>query len=229
MSVIHYSDKMLNKYPFIYSQVQQGFLTQIIYYVLDSRYRKAYNLRNWLDDQFNDVSDLLTIAATKIPVRESYDEQAIEVLKYVRNHLTYTADSSNWSADEYWATANEIVQKWKDDCDGFAVLTYVLCRLKGIPADRLLIMTGDVEGGGHAWLAYKPINYPHNYVFLDGCYWYTNKSVKSRNIFTVIEKGITEFQHNSLGFRKIESKYKSIWFAFNEDVSYSRFKLKKLV
>jgi hypothetical protein len=81
-------------------------------------------------------------------------------------------------------------------------------------------MAGDVDGGGHAWVAYRPINYPLNWAFLDWCYWIDLKGMDNRSLFFVNKKAITGSYMSGGVPTAVMSKYKSLWFAFNEDVSH---------
>jgi hypothetical protein len=102
---------------------------------------------------------------------------------------------------------------------------YLLARIKGVPANRLLIMAGGVlagdgaSQGGHAWLGYRPTYYPLNWVFLDWCYYPDISDIENKEIYTIDGKTITD----SMGETII---YQRIWFAFNEDVSFRELRTK---
>jgi intein/homing endonuclease len=103
------------------------------------------------------------------------------------------------------------------NCEDGAILMYVLCRLKNVPANRLLLMAGDVlvgkgaSQGGHAWLAYRPFNYPLSFVFLDWCYNPDLRPVDEMTLYNVKSKFILSDSF---------SAYKWIWFACNEEYSF---------
>jgi len=116
---------------------------------------------------------------------------------------------------EYWQTYAETLQTRTGDCEDGAILMYVLCRVSGIPANRLLILTGDVRGGGHCWLSYKPMNQPWNLTFLDWCYYYTSKRIETRPKFWISKSN--QILGNGI-------RYKKLWWAFNENNTYIGFK-----
>jgi len=220
MAIIHFSDKLIEKHPEIFDNVQNRLIDTILAYCIDWRTWKVATLKNWIKEQIDDPSSLLQeIAADKITTYKDPDQQALAVLKWVNFNISYTSDDKQYKIGEYWATANETLRSKEGDCEDGAILIYVLCRLKGIPANRLWIMAGDVQGGGHSWVAYKPKNYPLNPVFLDWCYWYNGATVANRSLFTIVNKDIIE---HSGPKTIILSNYFKIWFAFNEDKSYTK-------
>lgn len=202
----------------VFDNLQTKYKFSIIQYIINSKYRTKEKLQGWLKAQVQNPSIKLQEVAQSIEFGNSYDECMMNILSYVRNNLKYTPDSTVWKSEEYWATANEIVEGMKDDCDGGATLIYVLARLKGVPANRLLIFAGDVEGGGHAWLGYKPEEYPLNWTFLDWCYWVNLRSIKDRPKFEIQKKRIIEYKND---LETKDSNYKSIWFGVNEDFGYT--------
>lgn len=227
--VIHFNNNVLKKYPEIYDAIQDKIISKIVYYIIDSKYRKSVNLRGWIEAQVLTPSPKLVLAASKIENKSNYDLQVIEILKWVKTALKYSGDVFTYKMKEHWNSGAETIDTYEGDCEDGAILMYLLCRIKGVPANRLLIAAGSVKGGGHAWLCYKPINYPLNYVFLDWCYWYSSKSVSQRNMFEVIGKTIREFKKSHLmkgAWQQSISLYYNIWFMFNEDKSYPSIDIK---
>jgi len=217
----HFSNILFKKLPFV---------KKVIYYVINSNYRKATNLTKWIEKQVENPSQELINLANEIKDYENMDKQIIEVLKFVFYYIKYKSDRVNWNANEYWATANEIIKKRADDCDGGATLSYVLARLKGIPAKRLVILTGNVGKNniGHCWLGYFPNNYPFNLWFMDWCYYPTFK-YKFRDLYFIKNKQIIRYAYDYKiqNFKKIDSKYNKIWFGFNEEISFTSMWWKK--
>lgn len=197
----------------IFNYTQNSFLSNIVTYIINSNYRDAINLRNWINDM--DLSPL-TLIQSEIQDYDSYDEQATACLRWVQANITYISDKKSWKITERWQTVTETLEKRKGDCEDGAILLYCLCRLKGIPANRLLLMAGTVEGGGHCWLAYKPQRYPLDFVFLDWCYWYNANDVGNRPFYEVNDR----FIYDSTDLVAEPCKYQLLWFAFNEDISY---------
>jgi transglutaminase-like putative cysteine protease len=192
----------------VFNNIRSNYVSNIIYWIIDSKYRTSIRLSTWM-------KELSTTESIKvldsIPNSTNYDEQAIYCLHYVRNNITYKSDTTVWKMSEKWQTPDETLIKKTGDCEDGAILLYQLCRLKGIPSSRLLLLCGDVVGGGHCWLAYKPMDLPINFVFLDWCYWYDANSIDYRTKFYMDGKQI-------IGFEK--HNYLNIWLGFNEDASY---------
>lgn len=228
----------------VFEYVEESLPTRIINWCIDSKYRKSVHLSNWLNSQLENIT--LAEVVLDIPTREDSDEQVIECLRWVKNNIYYKKDSDNWSYEEKWQTANETLTRWFKtvngkkvfhkisdtkptdvlnpvrcgDCEDGAILLYLLCRLKGVKANRLYIIAGDTTTGGHCYLAYRPKQYPLNYVFLDWCYNPILKSIESRNKFYVTEDNQVK-EYNSEGI-ETNSIYAKVWFAFNEDKGFRK-------
>lgn len=230
--IMHYSDKLVEKIEKegipVFDAMQNRIVSTIYYWVISSKFRKSVKLTKWIKKQVDNPSEKLKKYAKNIPTKSNYDAQVIEVLKWVRTALVYTRDTVTWKMLEYWNTVEESIATFKGDCEDGAILQYVLCRLKGVPANRLLIATGDVKGGGHAWLCYKPKNYPMNFVFLDWTYWYNSLAVKKRNLFQVNIKKIEEYKQKEFSWYRQESNYYKIWFMFNEQKAHPRIEYKNV-
>ena len=220
MTIFRFSREITSKHPELYEYISQGPIMAWVTYILDWRQRKATELTGWTKRQVDNPSEELLSIAQNIPTGETTDQTMLNILAFVRRHLQYVPDDVQWNTPEYWATAEEIIETWRDDCEGGALLIYVLARLKGVPANRMLIMAGDVSGGGHAWLAYMPDEYPLNWAFLDWCYWYNSQSMNMRNLYWVNGVTIHGYIHNGQVVFGTDSKYIRLWFAFNEDKAH---------
>lgn len=193
----------------VYSHINKGFLKRVVRYVIDSRYREAVKLSSWLKRQVDNPSSELLNICDSIKSYSCPDKQVIAILKYVRKNLEYVVDDKNFGRLEYWATANEVASSMLDDCDGGAVLIYVLSRLKGVPANQLFVFAGDTPYGGHAWAAYVGWYDPNCFVFLDWCYFADLRSVPRRSKYGVDGAEISG-----------DSRYQLLWFGFNEDFGF---------
>jgi hypothetical protein len=222
---------MLFKFPKVkitdevFDYIKESYISSIVTYIINSKYRKSVSLKNWLKEQCDKAVDdpfILDIVDKQIPDCNSYDEQVLSCLNWVRNNIVYKGDLKSWEMAEYWQTYRETLDKMSGDCEDGAILLYVLCRLKGVPANRLLLFAGDVVGGGHCWIGYKPESYPLNFVFLDWCYWVNLRSVEDRNKFYIKIAEIFEYRQDRDFYYNVDSNYKTIWFAFSEDSSYWR-------
>lgn len=202
----------------VFEYTQSSYLDVFITYLIDHRYRTAVSLKSWIKEQLDNPTDELITAsgiATKtLSSKATIDDKAIACLKYVIRKITYESDSKIWNTEEKWQTAQETLTKGTGDCEDGAILMYILCRLNGVPENRLLLICGNVEGGGHCWLAYKPNQYPINWCFLDWCYWPNEMYPDNRPKFYIQNQKIYGE----------DSRYYSIWFGFNASKSYTELK-----
>ena len=111
-------------------------------------------------------------------------------------NMKYVGDNSKWRMPEKWQTAHETVKEMTGDCEDGAILMYVLARLKGISANRLMLMAGNViaftgaDQVGHCWLQYKPTRYPLNWVIIDWCYMPELIPIENQNKYLILGKTI---------------------------------------
>ena len=113
-------------------------------WLIDSKYRKMKRLDLFLKDQLSnpDLVNVLREEVNNIPLRKNWDLQVMEVLRFVKKNYSYVYDKYNFGRDELWATADLIVGKKKDDCDGLNSLVYLLCRVMGVPSYLLWNLYG---------------------------------------------------------------------------------------
>jgi len=209
-----FSKKIMEKFgDVIFNYLQQSYIDKIVCYITNSKYRKAINLKSWIKEQVVNPSPLVKEIVKKIGINNDSDIQIMNILKWTKKNIKYKTDSSVWKMVEYWQTADETLQKGTGDCEDGAILLYVISRLTGIHTNRLLLFAGDVNGGGHCWLGYKPNYYPLNFCFMDWCYWYSAKNISTRTKFFIKGKEISG-----------DINYIKIWFAFNEEKSFTGLK-----
>lgn len=183
-----------------------------ITYIIDSKYRISRDLTIWLEEQtIPEVNIYYTNCQTT-------DDIMLTILRWTHKNIKYVPDLTSWKMTEKWQTAQETFSKLTADCEDGAILMYKLARGQGVPANRLLLMCGDVDGGGHCWLAYKPDGYPLNFVFLDWCYWPDLSDIKDRKFYEVSSKKIYRSYYTS---ENLDNQYFNIWFCFNEVKSHS--------
>ena len=140
-----------------------------IFYRIDWRNRKLFSIRNWLKEQINDpTNQLLDLADDFNRKFANSDKRMIEIKRYVLSKVFYETDLNRWGTPELWNTAQTTLDLGEDDCEGFAVLIFVIGRLSGIPANRLLLTCGSLKnGGGHAYLLYGA-DYDGRWYIIDG-------------------------------------------------------------
>ena len=229
--IVHWSDKIVKAYPHLLELIESSRIESIIHYFINSKYRISRNLVDWIKEQYTNPSQRLRNYAKSIKTYKNHDKQVIEVLRFVKTALVYKGDISIWKMSEHWNTAQETIDLWKGDCEDGAILIYILCRLKKIPASRLFITAGSVMGGGHAWLAYKPTNYPQNFAFIDWCYDISMTEIGKREMYTVLEKRIYKHKYRpelAYPWKMYPTQYYKIWFMFNEERAYPFIRHKKL-
>ena len=222
MTIIYVPREIGSQIPSIETHVRSNLLNKVVYYVIDSKYRKAVNLTISLKNEMRALQyDKEIVDIAKSLKGKNHDETALNCLKWVKDHVNYVTDQKKWGMNEKWESARNVYETEEGDCESGARLLYVLARLAGIPASKLWIQCGSVKGGGHAWIGYIPDEYPLNFVYLDWCYCYKPYSIPIRNKFTVADKAIHEYKRDG---EKVKSNYYNLWFVFNEEASYREFR-----
>jgi predicted transglutaminase-like cysteine proteinase len=177
--------------------------TRLISWLIDSKYRTYTRLDKFLKDQLeNPDEELVKIANTF--KKYKYDKRIVEILKYVYNDVKYLHDNTNYGKTEYWASAIETLRKKLGDCDDINSLIYILARLSGIPSFLLFCAIGNTGSGGHFWTMYfstkKGLLYP-----IDGTYYVDLRYIPTRT-----------------KFRTTTTKYKDIWYIFNDSYIFKQ-------
>ena len=120
------------------------------------------------------------------------DDLANKALKKVHSLIPYLGDPK-----EYWQYADETVYRRLGDCEDGAILMYNIMITSGVPAWRIRLNAGNVQGGGHCYLTYLRES-DNTWYVLDWCYWYKD-SVNFKKKWTDAKK------------------YFGVWFSWNED------------
>lgn len=194
----------------------------IIRYALNWKQSRTIQTKvvDWLDIQIGEAvldSDFrLFVKETIRGISDSdYDGKALAILKKVKSTIKYVGDQDSWDAPEYWQTYKETFNMKTGDCEDGAILMYVMCRIADIPENRLFLHAGNVNGGGHCWLGYRPSFNPTVFVHLDWCYWYSWAAIRSRGQFVYYKNQI----FNAITNKPHNLYYKS-WWMFNEKKGY---------
>jgi transglutaminase-like putative cysteine protease len=223
MTVIKFSPGIIQAYPDIYKYVQNSLMLKFVSYVIDSNYRRSVWLPGWIKQQ-TENPDLSIVQLANRLRGNNHDETMLNILRYVQKNIKYVSDFQKWKVVERWQTAQETLTWRTGDCEDGATLIGVLAIVAGVPNERILWMCGtcvDGEEFGHCWLAYRATLYPLNWVFLDWCTDVTIREVSLRPQFYVNIKDITQFNPVLDGYQRVESVYKTLWFAFNVDRSFT--------
>jgi hypothetical protein len=188
----------------VWDYLNSRYNINFINYIINSKYRTSIRLSKWLKEQVVPGKEL-----------ELCDKVMENILYDAKLSLRYKRDSDIWQMPEYWQTYKETSDLKTGDCEDGAIYMYIKARESGVPANRLLLMCGDVISNdtiaGHCWLAYRSDGNPFGFEFLDWCYYFNANNIGDRPRYEVLGKYI-------LGGNE---KYKKLWFAFNEDKSHS--------
>lgn len=199
------------KYPEIFEFMESKSLWYPVYYIIDSNLRKSVNVQSWSKEFIDKPSKLTLSTAATFNTKQHTDYLMTDILRWVEANIKYTGDMKSWKMSEYWQTPDETLTKKTGDCEDGAILIYALARACGVPANRMLLFAGSVDGGGHCWLGYRSDEYPLNWCFMDWCYWYDRTTPESRNKYYIKDTTIYNDPNN---------QYYTIWFGFNDKGSY---------
>lgn len=223
MTLIRFSEKCAEK---VFDNLHQGYISKIIAYVINSKYRKSIDLTPWIKRIILYDSKKIDSVLEKIPTIADYDIQMHEVFKYVVKELMYVGDNETWGMREYWAYGEQTLLRGSGDCEDGAILMYELARKKGIPSNRLFIWVGMTESGAHCSLLYRPKNYPLCFAMMDWCLYRDMDNISKRDLYLLGGKNVARFQMQSRRYNLVDSPYLKTWFLFNENYSYSEVKWK---
>ncbi len=179
----------------------QGWLKTLIWWTIDSKARTRKRIDTFLKEQLENPPFELELVASKLRGKDS-DTTIINILKYVKGRTIYKSDLKTFKMDEYWATAKETWDKMVGDCDDFNSLIYILARLAGISQIAIWNILGDTANDYHYYCVYYSPS-KGNFYAIDGTYWVSLQSLKTRPPFRLSPK-----------------KYTKIDYLFNEDYIY---------
>jgi len=175
---------------------------------IDSSYRTQKRVDLFLKKQLNTYYPMLEELALSLRIlkKGKLDDDAtiVNILKYVTNKVKYVTDKKNFGKVEYWATAEETLEKGKDDCDGINGAIYILARLAGISSLKMYCALGDTTSGYHFWIMYFSTK-RDRWFSIDGTFYPNFNELKRRNQF------ITH-----------PTKYKSLDYMFTEDYCFRK-------
>ena len=122
--------------------------------------------------------------------KQGNDYTIHQILKWVKNNITYQSDMKVHNQIEYWQTSEETLKLSTGDCEDGAILILTLAYHSKIDMALTDLTWGSVIGGGHAYIVYTREEDAVE-VILDWCYWYTSIIVKLRKWFHIEEKYLT--------------------------------------
>lgn len=176
-------------------EYETNMVKSFIQWLIDSKHRKYKRLDLFIRHQIEEPSDDVLALAKNFSKIRDYDKRIVEILRYVRDYTDYVSDIEQYNRKEHWATAEEVIESRKDDCDGINATIHVLARLSGIPSYLLYSCIGKVSAGGHYWLVYLSPKTGQMYP-IDGTYYYDRRAIPHR--------------------RTLNSLYTKIWYVFND-------------
>ena len=197
--MIQLSDKLTHKLmeSTFGAEYSLNFVQSFVQWLIDSKYRTYKRLDKFISEQLDNPSSFVLEYTKRFDkYKDDYDKLIIEILRFVRSYITYMHDIDNYNKIEYWATAEEVLNHKKDDCDGMNSLIHILARLCGIPSYLLYSVIGDVAEGGHYWLVYLSPKTGKLYT-IDATYYYDNRAIQYRP------------QMNT-------NRYTKLWYVFND-------------
>lgn len=156
-----------------------GFTERIVYYWTDRRVATLINVQSWIKNNL-DCEDAYKELILRYPTLASSTQfwKVKRTLAFINQKIKYTPDQEVWKVAEMWQTPAETWQLKTGDCEDGALLIYALLHKLGIEEERLRIVAGDVDGGGHAYVVWlsdeDALEYP-----IDWCYWYSTSYVMS--------------------------------------------------
>ena len=177
---------------------ENGWMKTYYYYMIDSKFRKSVEVRQWLNSWIEEESKDLPILG-----EGQTDQHALSCLAWVKEQVHYIGDQEHWQMVEYWQKPSETLLAHSGDCEDGAILLYCLMKKNGFSDDQVFIACGDVNGGGHCYVVYVSKEDAVHYA-LDWCYW-ANQSLK-------VKYG--ESPNYFFGDKE--------WFRFNSSGTYTR-------
>lgn len=210
--------------------VDRYWITKLVNYITDWRYRKLVRIKDWLKEQMSSLklqdiiknNNLIDYVESDKYGNKLFDGLVRKILHLVYSRTVYQTDKTQYGVEEVWQTSIDTWNKKIGDCEDFSILILTLARLCGVPPNRIRLVAGDVEGGGHAWIRYLPDFYPINPVYIDGTYWVDLTPIPKRKFYNDTSDVITEETIDNQ--KPKDSKYKRIWWGVNDEREYGEFR-----
>ena len=143
----------------------------------------------------------------------SHDQTIENIQRWVVQNIKYVGDDLSQGTVEYWQFPFETLAFKNGDCEDGALLITALALHCGVPAFRIRVVAGMVQPaptapeGGHGYVSYLRET-DNNWVAIDWCYLEdSNVPMASKTIL------------------KQNAFYKSVWFSFNSEYSWSEQRL----
>ena len=185
-----------------FGAISTNWFYELYSWCINSKTRQFKRVDLFLKDQLDNVKDTDNLYLLAQSLRgKTPDETAFNIEEWVWKNTSYDLDIKNFGAEEYWATANEVFIRRKDDCDGLNSLIFILCKLAGIGSSCLYSVLGSAKGGYHYYCLYYSTKL-NKLVKLDATYLPQVISIKDKDEF------------------KLDSDYLKIDYIFNDEGSW---------
>jgi hypothetical protein len=199
----NYWDNKYPKNPVIYKgrSIPQKINDQIILRNLQ------IDVKTMFDSNDSVVKNLIT--KTNL-TGTSNDEKMFNIQNWVCKNLKYIGDNVSEGVVEYWQFPFETIKLGTGDCEDGALLIAALAVNMDVPSFRLRVIGGFVQPaptapqGGHGYVAYLRES-DNQWVAIDWCYLPDPK-------VPIAQKTIL----------KNNTVYKTMWFTFNNEYSWSQ-------
>jgi len=106
------------------------------------------------------------------------------ILKKVQRKMEFVKDIQNYGLSDYWATSDEVLNTFRDDCDGFAVAMWAYLRHNAFPENNI----GMVYVYGHMFACWYESGGGDDFWVLDNGFL-TRSMVKASKFFPVERRG----------------------------------------
>lgn len=108
---------------------------------------------------------------------------AKSILKKVQQKMEFVRDIENYGMNDYWATADEVLSTYRDDCDGHSVAVWAYLRYNAFSENTI----GMVYVHGHMFACWYEKEGDDFWVLDNG--FMTRRMVKASKFFPIERKG----------------------------------------
>ena len=177
------------------------------YWIIDSNYKIKKRLDLFINDQLENPTYRVVNKTFDI-LGEKPHLYIVNLQNWVYQNIKYKGDELTYYAIEKWVSADQVLRRKADDCDGLNSTINVLARLRGIPKTNLYNVIGYV---------YDPIlkkEVLHYYLL----YW----STRYDQLYSIdaTYKPNVNYLSQRKPFKLSDSGYSRILYLWNDEVIY---------
>ena len=100
--------------------------------------RHIRDIESLIQPDLPEMAEINREIDAKLPAGAARKEEFKAVERYVYEHIRYEYDWFNWGNLDYWPTAQEVLTRKREDCDGQAVLAASILRARGFKTATLV-------------------------------------------------------------------------------------------